>query len=82
MSTNKENAPANEKPPEPTAADVATVAGKLVGILQALPPGMQIRALGATATLLGIDKEQRRAAPPQQRTNNTNGSNQNRNNSR
>lgn len=70
------NATANEKPPETTAADVAKVSGQLVAILQPLPPAMQIRALGATATMLGIDKEQRSRQQPQQRSGNSNGNNQ------
>jgi len=70
------NTTANEKPPETTAADVAKVSGQLVAILQPLPPAMQIRALGATATMLGIDKEQRSRQQTQQRSGNSNGSNQ------
>ena len=52
-------APAAEKPPEPSAKDVANVAGKLVDILQSLPATLQLRALQATATMLGIDKDNR-----------------------
>jgi hypothetical protein len=61
-----------EKPPEPTAADVAKVSGQLVSILQGLSPQMQIRALTAAATLLGVDKEQRSrsGSSQQQRSNN------------
>lgn len=66
----------NEKPPEPTAADVAAVSGKLVGVLQGLPPVMQLRALGATATILGLDKEQRRSGSSTQQQRSNNNSNQ------
>lgn len=78
-SNNKDNASSatNEKPPEPSASDVAKVSGQLVATLQGLPPTMQLRALGATATILGLDKEQRRSgSTQQQRTNTNNNSNQ------
>lgn len=78
-STSKETS--TEKPAETTAADVAKISGQLVAILQGLSPQMQIRALGATATLLGIDKEQRRSGTQQQQRT-TNGNSQNRSGNR
>lgn len=78
------NTTAAEKPAEHTASDVAKVAGQLVAILQPLPPPMQIRALGATATMLGIDKEQRgrSTTQTQQRPSGNGSSNQNRSTNR
>lgn len=82
MSTTNSKAEATaDKPAETTAADAAKISGQLVSILQGLTPQMQIRALGATATLLGIDKEQRRGSSQQQQRT-TNGNNQNRSGNR
>lgn len=54
-----------EAPTPPTAQDVAKATGEIVKILLPLPPAFQLRALGAAATTLGVDKESR------SRTNNT-----------
>lgn len=85
MTTTNSKDASTEKPAETTAttaSSVAKIVGQLVVILEPLPPAMQIRALGATATTLGIDKEQRRSGGTQQQQRSTNGGSQNRSGSR
>lgn len=67
-----QNKPASDKPPEPSAKDVAATAAVLVDKLAPLPPALQLRALQAAATMLGIDKSERGRASTtsQQRSSN------------
>ncbi len=53
-------------PPAPTARDVVTATSTIVNAIESLPPTLQVRALIAAGTALGLQLTTRGAEQPRQ----------------